>query len=278
MTRPPITGVILWEGPNPIDGAPLVCIMTTGTKNPKTGPLAQTWIMRSDMPPHVAAFTGRDVSCCGGCHLRPYVAGQGMRCYVRTTDAPRSVFEAFKRGNYPRAPMPIPTPDGMEPTPDVLADWHRAAKGWDRVMEKARRFGVRAGAYGDPAMVPARVWATLPIATGYTHQWRAPFAQAHKAFCMASCDGPGDVRDAQAQGWRTFEVVPLSGAPMAGAVHCPAVVTDGRVTCSDCRLCGGDQRAGAKSIYLYVHGAAAACTGPQIPQRPSGRANLEVFQ
>lgn len=31
------TGVILWEGTSPIDGAPLVCVLTVNSRNRKRG-------------------------------------------------------------------------------------------------------------------------------------------------------------------------------------------------------------------------------------------------
>jgi hypothetical protein len=67
--------------------------------------------------------------------------------------------------------------------------------------------GIRLGAYGDPAAVPARIWeaATARAAfwTGYTHQWRICdpiFAR----WCMASCETKVEREEARALGYRTF--------------------------------------------------------------------------
>ena len=47
-------GVILFEGPSLIDGAPIAVIATgfqRRTANSKTGDMVQTWIIRSDREP-----------------------------------------------------------------------------------------------------------------------------------------------------------------------------------------------------------------------------------
>ena len=70
-------GVLLWRGPSPVDGAPIMCILTglqSPSVNGKTGPMLQTWIMREDIPPHHAQRGGEDSSVCGGCPLRPLLA------------------------------------------------------------------------------------------------------------------------------------------------------------------------------------------------------------
>ena len=59
-----MSGIVLWTGASPVDGSPLVCIATLGSRNRKTGAMAQTWIMRADVAPHVAVATGMDVACC----------------------------------------------------------------------------------------------------------------------------------------------------------------------------------------------------------------------
>lgn len=67
-------GLVLWEGPSRLDGAPIVLIATgmrRGSSNEKTGPMVQTWILRQDVAPHVAQRTGADASVCGDCPLRP---------------------------------------------------------------------------------------------------------------------------------------------------------------------------------------------------------------
>lgn len=67
-----------WRGPSPIDGAPIVMIMTglsrlasEQSSNSKTGPMVQTHIVRQDMAPVVAMMSGEDRAICGDCPLRP---------------------------------------------------------------------------------------------------------------------------------------------------------------------------------------------------------------
>jgi hypothetical protein len=121
-----------------LDDGPIVAIVTSGSSNQKTGPMAQVWILRQDLPPHEAKHKGLDFSVCGHCAMH-------QACYVLTFHGPRSVWESYHAGLY----------NPVEP-----ADFARAAIRW--------------GAYGDPALLPselvrscnehARGW------TGYTHQ------------------------------------------------------------------------------------------------------------
>lgn len=218
-----MNGIILYRGPSLIDGAPIVCIATgleSGSRNGKTGALIQTWIMREDIAPHIAVATGADASVCGGCMHRPVNAGS---CYVKTFQAPLSVWRAFHRGAY------------------TLAD--------ESELALLRAFDVRAGSYGDPAAVPVSVWKAVGVRTGYTHQWRD--APALAALAMASVDTEAEAAEAAASGWRYFRVRP-EGAPLiAGEIDCPSKKG---VSCVDCGLCGGNQRK-AKSISIEVHGA-----------------------
>lgn len=69
MGKKKITGVVFYEGPSRIDGAPIIGIATFGTSNEKTGNLVQTWILRSDVHPIDAINSGEDASICGSCPL-----------------------------------------------------------------------------------------------------------------------------------------------------------------------------------------------------------------
>ena len=85
-------GVILYEGPSLIDGAPIVVIATglkKPSKNAKTADMVQTWILRKDIHPKYAVRSGDDVSICGQCphrmreHLEPDGSTKTLRtCYV----------------------------------------------------------------------------------------------------------------------------------------------------------------------------------------------------
>lgn len=79
---------------------------------------------------------------------------------------------------------------------------------------------------------------------GYTHHWREAQVSADwRGRLMASVDNLEDADAALSAGWRAAAVVPAdhparSVTPRgATVVVCPAQVSDGRVTCNDCRLC-----------------------------------------
>ena len=227
-------GVILYQGPSLLDGAPIV-VIATGLKkasaNSKTGGMIQTYILRSGVSPTVAIKTGDDASICGDCIHRGAGDGSGRTCYVNVGQGPLAVWRAFRRGAYPRAMAPG--------------------------LFAGRK--VRLGTYGDPAAVPGYVWqaATGEASgwTGYTHQWRTrPDLQP---YCMASADTEAGAREAQAAGWRTFRVAdPGDRARMAGEVVCPASAEAGKkLTCSACMACSGGNRRG--SIVIQAHGGFA---------------------
>ena len=99
LKRGEFSGVVLYEGPSRIDGAPIVaiaCRITDASNNEKTGAMVQTFIMRRDIAPHEALKTGDDSSVCGDCPLRPINKG-ATRCYVRVYQAPLSVWNAYQR-------------------------------------------------------------------------------------------------------------------------------------------------------------------------------------
>ena len=246
-------GAILWRGPSLIDGAPIVVIavgLSNASSNRKTGAMLQTYILREDIDPNHAARVGADASICGDCPHRGKLKQMpdytlrnvGRTCYVNIGQGPLGVWRAYKRGRY------------IEAT-DI------DALGAGRV--------VRLGTYGDPAAVPAYVWARLTHhatgRTGYTHQWRnvngrMPWdhVQALKGLCMASADTEQDATDAQALGWRTFRVaMPGDLARTPVEAICPASKEAGKkLTCAQCLACSGATgRRG--SIVIRAHGGFA---------------------
>lgn len=220
--------VIIYEGPSMLDGSPIVCIATglgNASRNPKTGRMVQTWILRADIHPLDAVKSGADHSICGTC---PHRRGHGGDCYVEVGQAPSQVYKAYKRGIY--APMEDPA------------------------IFKGRK--VRMGAYGDPAAVPFDVWrAILAHAegwTGYTHQAR------HKAFdarfadvCMISADSERQAAKYQALGYRTFRVRKPSERIRSGEIECPNTTTG--IQCDKCGLCAG--KSTAPSVTIEAHGS-----------------------
>jgi hypothetical protein len=238
LKRNRFAGIILYEGPSAIDGAPIVVIanrIATGSNNAKTGAMVQTFIMRADVNPFRALKTGQDESICGDCPQRPF---KGGKCYVDVAKSVASVYGAFERGRYARPGIDYDTAD----LPEIFA---------------GRAF--RLGTYGDPAAAPFQIWraATLKAAkiTGYTHQWRNPAFQAFALLCMASADSESDQLLASACGWRTFRAKRASEPRTTSEIGCPAAKENGAHTsCERCGLCAGNTSKSAKDIVINLHG------------------------
>ena len=242
-------GAVLYRGPSRIDGAPIALIATglaESSRNTKTGQMIQTWIMREDIPPHVAVRSGEASSVCGDCPSQPATdaqrdagdetAGSGA-CYVLVFQAPRNVWETYHRGRYI---------DATQASDDDVA----------RIFE-SKTF--RLGSYGNPSAVPARVWRAATrrckAHAGYDHMWRDPANAEFSEFCMASVDSAAEALEAQALGWRTFRVKAEAEAKASNEVTCPASKEAGhRTTCADCCLCGGKAVKTRKSIVINSHG------------------------
>jgi len=238
LKRNRFAGIILYEGPSAIDGAPIVVIanrIATGSNNAKTGAMVQTFIMRADVNPFRALKTGQDESICGDCPQRPF---KGGKCYVDVAKSVASVYGAFERGRYARPGIDYDPAD----LPEIFA---------------GRAF--RLGTYGDPAAAPFQIWraATLKAAkiTGYTHQWRNPAFQAFALLCMASADSESDQLLASACGWRTFRAKRASEPRTTSEIGCPAAKENGaRTSCERCGLCAGNTSKSAKDIVINLHG------------------------
>jgi hypothetical protein len=240
LKRDTYCGVILYQGPSLIDGAPIVVIanrIVADSTNAKTGAMVQTFIIRQDMRPLDAARLGYDFSVCGHCPHRPTNAGS---CYVNISRSVESVFGAYKRGRYA-----VPHVDyDTSILPELFAD-----------------SVFRLGSYGDPAAAPFRVWAhattRVKARNGYTHQWRE-FPQ-FAALCMASVDSETEATEARSSGWRTFRVRAASAPVMAGEIACPASEEAGKkTTCADCKACGGLSAKARASIAIIAHGTTKA--------------------
>lgn len=233
-------GVILYEGPSKLDGAPIVVIATglnNGSRNRKTGEMVQTYILRADMSPLEAVKLGADVSICGMCPHRGDGTGKGRSCYVNLGHGPRAVYSAYLRGAYGHA--------------DAFT-----AQG----LFAGRM--VRLGTYGDPTAAPFAMWkVALGKAsgwTGYTHQW-ATVDPRWKELCMASADSLSDMERAHQQGWRTFRVTPDAFANVKGLeIICPASEERGKLTtCAECKACMGTSGKARASIQIAAHGQGA---------------------
>lgn len=257
----PPAGVIVYDGPSMIDGAPVVVVLTSirGTSsNTKTSagagalPLAQTYVIPRAMLAGMAAgdksansrawfanlAAGRDASACGACELRPSAVAAARAagapapdsCYV--LNGPPDVAAAIVAGAYGTATL------------DEAAAYVRA------MVRRGRIAGVRGGSWGDPAAAPLAVHRALRDAltdpdtgspyrvrhpdgterravwTCYTRTWEyAPAAAAGwRRLAMASAHTPSEARRALAEGWRPFVVV--DGRRPDAVAEAVALVTD----------------------------------------------------
>ena len=149
-TRP--LGFILQESRSPIDGSPIVVILTLNSSNRKTGPMAQVWILRADINPVEALKLGHDVRSAATAHT-----------------ANKLTAPALVTSTWPAVRL------------EGLPGWQyqSISTAWLPSRRQGRK--VRWGAYGDPALVDPLIFRVINHAadghTGYTHQWREPFAQ-----------------------------------------------------------------------------------------------------
>lgn len=231
-----------------VPGAPIVAILTSGSVNTKTGPMAQVWILSANRLPKDAVTLGEDDAICGDCRWRGDGTGAGRQCYVNLSRAPSNVYRAYAGGRYADCTTPA----------------QRAAL--------ARGQHLRLGAYGDPAAVPVVVWEQLVGYavgwTGYTHQWRTADPR-FKHLCMASVDSDAERFRAQQAGWRTFRAISKFDVEVRrDEVLCPASAEmDHQATCLTCGLCGGLSRE-ARSVAIHAHGAFVPLYRRQQPTFP----------
>lgn len=236
IKRDKFCGVVLYQGPSAIDGAPIIAIanrIETSSNNAKTGAMVQTFIMREDIAPHEALKTGADASVCGNCQARPLLGGY---CYVAVYQAPLSTWKAYKRGCYA-----LP---GVDYDPAFLPELFAESI-------------FRIGSYGDPGALPVGFWQPITkyakAITGYSHQWQN--RPDLKGLCMASTESELESETARALGWRAFRVRLASEPKLAGEVICPASKEAGNKTnCASCRACGGLSSKAKASITIIAHG------------------------
>jgi hypothetical protein len=214
---------ILWEGPSPFDGAPIVAISVWSNANRKTGACAQVYIIRADVAPVEAIRRGDDISVCVYCPMRGPYGYEGRSCYVQVGNGPTSVYRTYIAGKYEQID----------------------ASHFDGVV-------VRWGAYGDPAMLPEAVVTSVNARVsgrlGYTHQWRFPWASWTRGVFMASVETEAQETKARTLGWGTFRAGASDGSDMGSSVVCNNERTG--VTCVECGACDGR----AASIVIPAHG------------------------
>lgn len=224
--------VLFYEGPSLLTGAPILVVATASNGNRKIGQMVQLWILPS-MSPIQAVRQGTDDAVCGDCKLRGNRDGTSRSCYVEYWRSVENIHQGLHKA------------ERMSPVEFACL---------------VSGLQLRIGAFGDPVAVPMSIWLALLNTAGgwtaYTHQWRRPEAQAHRAFVMASVDSAEEYADAIAMGWRTFRVRASNEDPLlADEVMCPASEEGGhRAQCDTCSLCRGLARP-AKSIAIVVHGS-----------------------
>jgi hypothetical protein len=239
------SGFIIYRGPSMLNGAPIVAVAITKSRNAKTGDMVQTYILADNgKSPVESARTLEDAAICGAC---PHRRGLGGSCYVNLGQGPRSVMDGIMRGIYP--------------------------EGLGQAAELSRGRMVRLGTYGDPAAVPVQIWETLLENarghTGYTHQWKTLSGMQGvriMSLVMASADSPEDRAEAKGRGYRTFRVRLSNQEPMPGEFICPASSEAGkRKTCAECGACnGGVNKARKADPVIVVHGALASRFKPSL--------------
>ena len=235
-------GAVLWEGPSPVDGSPIVLIITglagKASANRKTGEMLQTWILRQDMDPVVALMSGHDRAICGDCPMRGDHS-KARACYVNVGQAPKSVYRCYARGGYAHV---------------------SPAEMGERIAGQA----VRLGAYGDPGLVPLSVLQDLTrharLWTGYTHQWRT-ITSAYSDLLMASAETVADRRKARVLGYRVFQVVPRgTNLRDVKAMECASTRERNPLHCADCGACAGTRNGAtpnAVDVVIIAHGTGA---------------------
>lgn len=229
-------GAVFYRGPSLLTGDPIVGVLTgldKGSHNRKTGPMAQAWILRSDLPPMDAKRANLDDAICGDCKLRGR-DGRDSGCYVPVWVAPHQVWKQFKAGKYLDA-------------------------SWPELQALVEGRTIRCAAYGDPAALPFDVWRMLFVTAAswvaYTHSWKICDPRL-KTIAMASVDDEDEFVVAGLSGWRTFRIRRTVDDPLIPGAEfvCPASDEAGhRTTCQQCQLCRGT-RSPARSVVIVAHG------------------------
>ena len=221
--------ITIYAGPSAIDGAPIRAVLTgadgRSSRNRKTGPMAQLWILPADRPVWPAVRAGQDVAVCGDCPRRPAVAGYGRAgCYV-ARHAWREVASVQR--------------------------WSSSDPDLDRAAAALAGRLVRLGAYGDPGALPPGIVPQLVEGakgwTGYTRRWQT--RPDLRPYCHASVEHELAAWHAWVAGWRTFRVLQAWDASLPKLERpCPAAA--GRTSCDHCRACKGSS---GRSVTIREH-------------------------
>jgi len=235
-------GYLFYDGPSLIDKSPILGIVTYDSDNPKTGNLAQTWIIRKDIHPINAVNSGEDYSICGNCPMRGSIQEKNKEraCYVMLQGVGQ-IYNAYRRGLY------------------LVLDYMDSSH-----TVHFRDIGLRYGSYGDPVAIPKYVWNNLrkicggKSKPGYTHQWKNKRFNHWSEYLMASTHSDVENALAESKGWRTFRTIKSEADIAENEILCPASPEAGSIrTCETCGACNGrrDLSDSRKSIAIVVHGS-----------------------
>lgn len=222
-------GYLLTTTNSKIDNKPIDLILTTKSKNSKTGDMPQLWITEHNKSGLLSIKDKTDATVCGDCKFRGNPAeGIPRLCYVN--------------------PMAI---NGATKNPKPLSE------------AKQQRGPIRLGAWGDPGAVPIDQLHKVVNSfggkgkkthTAYSQRWRHEPDSGHADLCMASVHTPAQALLAQNLGWRTFRVTDEPDL-MPGEVWCPATEEGGNKTdCKTCCLCDGNIHGKRVNVAVMVHG------------------------
>lgn len=249
-----INGYVIYEGTNA--GGNYACIATglfNKSKNVKTGPMVQIFIVNADMHPVEALRTGKNMVQCLDCIHRPATEEEkekgikGGSCYVDVGKSVAQVYKAYKRGCYPNI-----CGDNKPQIGDTL-EYIKCSE--NKISEIFGGRKVRFGAYGEPVLIPFRIVDNIAKVssghTGYTHQWKQPLFELYKKYFMASVDSPAEYKMAKSKGWRTFRVS-TDWDLHEKEMICMNSWQD--KTCYECLLCGGNETNIKQDITIKVHG------------------------
>jgi hypothetical protein len=216
---------VLWKGKSPLTGDNIVALVAWDSSNAKTGNMAQVYILVEDMHPVEAVKAGEDLAVCGYCPMRGDKTGENRSCYVVLGHGPSQVYKKYLKQEKQVSP------------------------------EEFKGHKIRWGAYGDPAFLPeqlvkecnkhSRGW------TGYTHQYKYPFAKWTKGVFMASVETEKQEKALLREGWGTFRAGLMDGSDKGSALLC--LNESKGVTCQECGICDGRK----KAIFIPSHGIRA---------------------
>jgi hypothetical protein len=234
-------GFVIYQGKSLIDGKSISVVYLPQSLNKKTGNMAQTYIIRSDIDPRLASKTGEDYSICGSCKHRGSVTtepdrkqAKGRTCYVNLAQGVLIVYKQLMKGAYP------------------VVNNHKD------IQSLGDNQVVRLGTYGDPSAVPSYIWDSLLSKakkhTSYTHQSHNSSCDVRSDISMMSADSYEESKKFWSKGLRTFRVMQKDEVlDKTKEVLCPASKEAGRrATCETCVLCSGSNL-NAKSVAIYQH-------------------------